>query len=484
MMTIDISKFRDCHVLVVGDLMIDEYVWGEVDRISPEAPVQIVSVKNEEYTLGGAGNVVNNLAALGANVSVAGVIGTGRNGKLLMDMFENLGVDIGCIIQEPERPTTKKTRVIAANQHVLRIDRETERELSEQGFENLTGAIEVRIPFVDVVLISDYGKGIITSTLLSRLTSTSKQHGKVTIADPKGLDFVKYSGVTLLTPNKKEAGLAAGIEIMDEATLYEAGTGILETAGIEKLLITCGKEGMVFFEKNHTPHKISAEAKQVYDVSGAGDTVISVLGLAVASGASFIDGANLANTAAGIVVGKVGTATVSVKELETALNPYSNEAVLKHKWLSELPSLVLDLKKKGSRIVLTNGCFDILHGGHIMLFSASKELGDVLIVAIDDDDSVRNLKGPGRPVLSARERVRVLSALDSIDYVLVFSTDELYKIIEMIRPDVLTKGSNYTSEAVIGRELVEKLDGRVVLIPVTEDISSTRIIDNIRKNSV
>ncbi len=476
----DISKFDRCNILVVGDLMVDEYLWGDVERISPEAPVQVVSIKDEDYSLGGSGNVVNNIVALGAKVSAVGVIGTGRDGQFLLNKLNELGVDIAGIFQDSDRPTTRKTRIIASSQHVLRIDRETKESISEPTFEAIAKFMEDKIPDVDVVLISDYGKGLITEALLARLIAAAQKHKKITIADPKGLDFSKYSGVSLITPNKKEAALASGIEVVDEETLLEAGNKILQRVGIDKLLITCGKDGMVLFDRNKAPYKIRAETRQVYDVSGAGDTVLAVIGLAVASGISFEDGAVLANTAAGIVVEKVGTATVSRQELASALK--HDDISLKHKDLSELPFLIQDLKKKGKRLVMTNGCFDLLHAGHIMLFSASKQLGDVLIVAIDDDDSVKDLKGPGRPVISARERVRIISALDTVDYVVVFSSQELSKLIEIIRPDVLTKGSNYTSEEVFGRELVEQLGGRVVLIPVTEEISSTRIIDNIRNS--
>jgi len=476
----DISKFDRCNILVVGDLMVDEYLWGEVERISPEAPVQVVTIKEEDFSLGGSGNVVNSVVALGAKVSAVGVIGTGTDGQLLLNKLNELGVDIAGIFQDSNRPTTRKTRIIASNQHVLRIDRETKESISEPAFEAIAKYLEDKIPDVDVVLISDYGKGLITEALMARLIAAAQKHKKITIADPKGLDFSKYSGVSLITPNKKEAALASGIEVVDEKTLIEAGNKILQRVGIDKLLITCGKDGMVLFDRNKAPYKIRAETRQVYDVSGAGDTVLAVFGLAVASGISFEDGAVLANTSAGIVVGKVGTATVSRQELSSALK--HDDISLKHKDLSELPILIQDMKKKGKRLVMTNGCFDLLHAGHIMLFSASKKLGDVLIVAIDDDDSVRDLKGKGRPVISARERVRVISALDTVDYVVVFSSQELSKLIEIIRPDVLTKGSNYTSEEVFGRELVEQLGGRVVLIPVTEKISSTRIINNIRNS--
>lgn len=479
----NISNFNKCTVLVIGDLMLDEYVWGDVDRISPEAPVQIVSVNREDYTLGGAGNVVNNLAALGATVLTAGVIGDGTDGKRLLERFDTLGLDTSGIIQEAGRLTTRKTRIIAAHQHVLRIDRETKKDISEKTFETITEFTESKIPDADVILISDYGKGLITGPLLKRLVATAKAHGKLTVADPKGLDFSKYAGVSLLTPNKKEAALASGIEITDASDLLKAGNRILQNTGIENLLITCGKDGMALFERGKEPCQIKAEARQVYDVSGAGDTVASVLGLAVGLGLPYKEGAAIANTAAGIVVGKVGTATVSSKELVSALNPSFENSLVKHKTLSEIPELVRELKRKGKKIVLTNGCFDLLHAGHIILFSASKQLGDVLIVAIDDDHSVRELKGEGRPVISERERVRILSALDSVDYVSIFSSGELEKLIEIIRPDVLTKGSNYAAHEVFGHKIVEQFGGRVVLLPVAEGMSSTDIINTIKTGS-
>ena len=319
-----LPNFDKCNVLVVGDLMLDEYVWGDVDRISPEAPVQIVSVRREGYTLGGAGNVVHNLAALGANVLAAGVIGDGEDGRRLIGKFDELGLDTSGIIRETKRFTTRKTRIIAAHQHVLRIDRETRKEVSPQTLEQLTAFMENKISDIDAVLISDYGKGLISEVFLSKLIALAKKHGKITIADPKGLDFSRYSGVSLLTPNKKEAGLASGIEITDESGLLNAGKKILETAGLDNLLITCGKDGMILFYRDRSPHKIRAETRQVYDVSGAGDTVVAVIGLAVASGLSFEDGAALANIAAGIVVGKVGTATVSREELATLAGAYSD----------------------------------------------------------------------------------------------------------------------------------------------------------------
>ena len=479
-MDIDLAKFSHCKLLVVGDLMIDEYLWGDVERISAEAPVQVVSITHEEYNLGGSGNVVNNLVTLGAQVSAAGVVGAGADGNLVLEKFKQLGVDTRAVLPDSGRPTTRKTRVIAGHQHVLRIDRETKKDISPPVLKTLVKRANEIIPQVDVILVSDYGKGVITRSLLKPLIATARKHGKVIIADPKGLDFTKYAGVTIITPNKKEAGLAQGIEIIDESTLLEAGAGILESTGIDKVLITLGKDGMVLMENNKPPYKIKAEARQVYDVSGAGDTVIASLGLGLASGLPLETAVTLANTAAGLVVGKVGTATISQAELTNASTRWYDMSTLKQVELDDIGNLANNLKKQGKKIVLTNGCFDLLHAGHIMFFSAAKQRGDVLVVALDDDDSVTNLKGPGRPVIRARERIQIISALDVVDYVVIFSTGELKELIQTLRPDVLAKGSNYKTDEVYGHEIVEGLGGRVVLIPVNEDISSTRIINNIK----
>jgi len=462
-------------------LMIDEYVWGNVDRISPEAPVQVVAVSSEKYTLGGAGNVANNLVSLGAKVALLSVVGTGKDGKLLLNNLRDLGVDTRGIIQEKGRPTTKKTRIIAEHQQVLRIDRETKKEVSQITSAALLEQAEKIIPEADVILISDYGKGLVTRDLIAQLVKLADAHGKLSVADPKGRDFSKYAGVTVLTPNLKEASLASGIEINDDSSLAAAGAALLQQSGVAKLLITCGKEGMVFFEPGCRPHRISTHAREVYDVSGAGDTVVAVLGLGLAAGMPFKNSVGLANIAAGIVVGKVGTATVTRRELNRALKLAAEDTADKHKSLDELAEICKKLHADRKRIILTNGCFDLLHVGHIKLFSASRQLGDVLIVAIDDDDSVKRLKGPNRPVIGATERVGILSALNSVDYVTVFATNNLEKIIESVQPHVLTKGSNYASEKVQGRQVVEKYGGRVELIPITEDISTTKIINNIKR---
>jgi len=482
-MKIDMFRFDQCRILVIGDLMLDEYLWGRVERISPEAPVQVVSVVRDSITLGGAGNVVKNLVDLGAKVAVAGVIGAGSNGDVLLQMLRDQKVNTDGLIRDSARPTTRKTRVIGGHQHVLRIDRENSQDISEDHAARLLHFVQKRIQDHDLVLISDYGKGLFPVALLRQVIDVARHRKKTIIVDPKGLNFGKYAGATAITPNKREASLAAGIEIVNDDSLISAGQRLLHEIPVENLLITCGKEGMVLFERGEEPFRISAEVRQVFDVSGAGDTVLAVLGLGLASGGSFKEAAAMANIAAGIVVGKVGTATVSREELQRALEPAMAGLTTKQKTLSDLVPILERLRAQGKTIVMTNGCFDLLHVGHVRLLSASKKMGDVLIVAIDDDQSVRMLKGESRPVIGAQERLRIISALDAVDYVALFSTTELERVIEAIRPDILTKGSNYTNETVEGRELVEKFGGRVELIPITEPVSTSRIIDQIKQGT-
>lgn len=316
---LNIDRFKEIHALVIGDLMIDEYLWGRVDRISPEAPVPVVAIEAESQTLGGAGNVINNLRAMGAHVSAIGTAGTGKTGQIIFEKLAELGVETDGIVSEPDRPTTRKTRVIASNQQVLRIDKELKKQITSFTLEKLMAIIETKILQVDVIIISDYDKGLVTRELMARTVALAQKHGKLTLADPKALDFTKYAHVNVLTPNKKEAGLAVNMDIVTDQDLALAGAKIMDQAGLDRLLITCGKDGMVLFEKGLPPHTIASKARQVFDVSGAGDTVISLLGLGLASGASFHEAALVANAAAGIVVAKVGTATPSLLELRQAL---------------------------------------------------------------------------------------------------------------------------------------------------------------------
>lgn len=316
---INIDKFKELRVLVIGDLMLDEYLWGKVDRISPEAPVPVVAVEKKSHTLGGAGNVINNLSAMGAKVFAVGTVGAGPAGRDVLKKLEALSVDVTGVISEPDRPTTRKTRIIAASQQMLRIDREVRHRISAHTLETLTRIIASYIDKMDLVIISDYDKGLVTRELVACIVDIARKSGVMTLADPKSIDFSKYMGVTVLTPNKKEAAIAAGIKIQTPEEMEKAAAKIMALARLEKLLITCGKAGMVLYEAGKPAVSIASKARQVFDVSGAGDTVISLLGLGLASGATFKAAAGLANLAAGIVVAKVGTATASIEELKQCI---------------------------------------------------------------------------------------------------------------------------------------------------------------------
>ena len=316
---INIDDFKNVTALVIGDLMIDEYLWGSVDRISPEAPVPVVCVEKQSHTLGGAGNVINNLVAMEAKVLAIGTAGTGKAGQMIFEKLESLGIETDGIVSEPQRPTTRKTRVIASNQQVLRIDREIKRNINADTLERLVKIIKDKILQVNLIILSDYDKGLLTRELIGQTVKLAKKHKVMILADPKALNFSKYEQVSILTPNKKEAGLATNMDIKSEKDLFAAGYKIMDQVKLERLLITCGKDGMVLFEKGKEPFTIESKARQIFDVSGAGDTVISFLGLCLAIGATFKESAMVANAAAGIVVAKVGTATVSIDELRQAL---------------------------------------------------------------------------------------------------------------------------------------------------------------------
>ena len=316
---INVEDFENVKVLVIGDLMIDEYLWGSVDRVSPEAPVPVVCVEKESHALGGAGNVINNLVAMGAKVTAVGTAGTGKAGQMIFEKLEDLGIGTDGIISEPQRPTTRKTRVIASNQQVLRIDKEIKKDINAETLKKLVKIIDSKINDVDLIILSDYDKGLITNELVQQTVMLAHKYNVLTLADPKSLNFSKYEQVSILTPNKKEASLAANMDIKSDRDLFAAGHKIMDQVKLDRLLITCGKDGMVLFEKDKEPYTIESRARQVFDVSGAGDTVISLLGLGLAIGATFKESASIANAAAGIVVAKVGTATASIDELKKVL---------------------------------------------------------------------------------------------------------------------------------------------------------------------
>lgn len=476
------TRARNIKALVIGDLMLDEYLWGKAERISPEAPVQVVDVTREDLRLGGAGNVVNNLVALGCQVAVCSVIGGDENGTHLRHAFTGKGVELDGVFEDPLRRTSKKTRVIAANQQIVRIDRESKDEISAPLEEQIIGFLTARASQFDVILVSDYLKGVLTGKVLAAVCAIGKRHNIPVVVDPKGTDYRKYRGATILTPNRKEAEAASHMAIKDEAGLIKAADILLRDLDLDALLITRSEEGMSLFSRDGSAVHIPTVAREVYDVTGAGDTVLSVLSLGLACGLEMADAAKIANVAAGIAVAKLGTSTVSPEEIIAEVGHGHPDSDAKIKNLDALASIVAAEKKRGKRIVFTNGCFDLLHVGHVKYLQKARTLGDLLIVGLNSDASVRGLKGESRPLIGETERAHILAALDCVDYVVIFSDETPLRLIETLQPLVLVKGGDYTPEGVVGKEVVEAYGGRVELVTFVDGKSTTNIIEKIKRD--
>lgn len=477
-----LSKFKEQSILVIGDLMIDEYLWGGVERISPEAPVQVVDVKKEKYVLGGAGNVIKNISCLEAKkIYVSGVIDDKETGELILEKLKELNVIKEGLFKETNKISSKKIRVLSSenNQQLLRIDKETRKSISEETESKLIDFVKSNIDNFDAIIISDYMKGTLTKTVLSKIIKIANQKGKTTIVDPKGEEYRKYSNATILTPNRREASLASGIKITNKKTLQKAGEQILHDVNAKAVLITLGEEGVMIFEKNKPPLRLPARAKEVYDVTGAGDTIASVLSLGIATGLSFAESAEIANLAAGIVVGKVGVATAKKEEIISFYNKNKKYSYNKLKNKHDLKKNIEKERDGGKKIIFTNGCFDILHSGHITYLQEAEKLGGVLVVGLNSNNSVRRLKGKNRPIFNEKERASILSALSCIDYVCIFDEDTPLDLIKFLKPDILVKGKDYKKEEVVGWKAVEGYGGKVELIDLVEGKSTSKIIQRI-----
>ncbi len=477
-----LPDFANVQVLCVGDVMLDHFVYGSVERISPEAPIPVLKVSRETLMLGGAGNVVRNVAALGAHATLITVIGDDEPGLAISRLIKaESGLDASLIIV-PGRQTSVKVRHIAGNQQMLRTDRETAEPIPTEHEDRICAAFEGELASAHVVVLSDYAKGVLTPRVIKRICAAARAQGKLVIADPKHVDFDIYRGVHILTPNSKELAAAAGVPVSDDQSVERTATVMLQRTHLDALLVTRSERGMTLLEQGKPALHLATEAREVYDVSGAGDTVIAAFSVAIGAGLSLANAAELANTAAAIVVGKAGTAVVRASELAQALKADKlRGAEAKVTPLEAALDHVATRRARGLKTGFTNGCFDLIHPGHVSLLKQARASCDRLIVGLNTDASVKGLKGPGRPINSEMARAIVLAALESVDLVILFDDQTPIKLIQAIRPDALVKGADYTREQVVGGDFVTSYGGRIVLAELTPGQSTTSIVDRMAR---
>ncbi len=469
------GDWRETRVLVVGDVMLDRYIWGDVERISPEAPVPVVRLAHRSEQPGGAANVAMNIAGLGARVTLAGFVGQDEERGILEACLAKAGVGCGLTVV-PGHPTTSKLRILGGQQQILRLDVERTKGYPDDAYEGLLAGIRAAMAGARAVVLSDYAKGVLSEQVCREVIAEARRRAIPVLVDPKHRDFTRYHGATTICPNLQELSMATGLPARDTAPLLEAAARLLPQLGLEYLTVTLSEKGIAVVRPEST-RTFPAVARQVFDVSGAGDTVIATLALSLASGLPIEAAVPLANIAAGVVVSKVGTVPITRDELITSLMPeielQASEKVLP---LDRLVTRVHAWRSKGQRVVFTNGCFDLLHVGHITLMEDARRQGDRLIVAINSDASVSGLKGPTRPVVSEGDRGRVLAALAAVDAVVVFGEPTPMLLIEALRPDVIVKGGDYTEDTVVGAKEVRSWGGIVKIVPTVEGFSTTKLI--------
>ncbi len=477
-----VHRLRRARVLCVGDLMLDRFIYGSVERISPEAPIPVLKIEHEISMLGGAGNVLRNLAALGSGVRFVAAVGDDGVGVKVRQLLDEQETVEKVLAMEPGKQTTIKTRFIAGTQQMLRADRESSAAFSAQTLNKIRTAGLDAIRECGAVVLSDYGKGVLTTDVVEDLVRASASAGRPVIVDPKGVDYSRYRGAALVTPNRRELAQAAGMPTNTDGEIIAAAKSLMDGCGIGAVLCTRGRDGMTLVGGDGAITHFKAMAREVYDVSGAGDTVVATVAAALASGAGLTQAAALANVAAGIVVGKVGTAAAYAADLLRALR-HRDLSTAEAKVLALEPALDLIhlWRRKGRKIAFTNGCFDIVHPGHISLLTQARNTADRLVVGLNSDSSVTRLKGEGRPVQSEAARAAVLSSLELVDMVVIFDEDTPLDLIAAVRPDVLIKGADYKLETVVGADVVQEYGGKVVLAELEPGHSTSATIERIGK---
>lgn len=471
--------FSSASVVVIGDIILDRYFWGQAHRISPESPVPVVNVEKKTLNPGGAGNVAMNLKALGCPHTLLGIAGDDVNGKVLADILLQEGIRHH-LVTLPSHPTTTKTRIIAQGQQIVRLDEETTPTLADGFLQQMITTFEESLGEATGVILSDYGKGLVTPVLAEHVIQQCRARGIPLFIDPKGATWERYRNAFCITPNTAEFNLIEPVAAENENLLLEKAASVLTRFGFEYLLLTRGPKGMTLFHRQQPPVTIRTKAKTVFDVSGAGDTVIASLAAAHSAGESMKTAAEIANIAAGIVVGKRGTQPVGLLELQHALWESGVENMAKIVTRLQAVEKIAAWRSTGKKIVFTNGCFDILHIGHIKLLHAAAAQGDRLVVGLNSDRSVRQLKGNKRPIVPQDERAALLAAIKGVDLVVIFDEETPLDLIEKFEPDVLVKGGDYTLKTVVGHEIVERAGGKVVLVPLINGISTSNVIHSIQ----
>lgn len=473
-----LKRFAGLRLLVLGDVMLDEYLTGHVERTSPEAPVPVVRAEGETSSLGGAANVAHLARALGAEAQLFGVVGNDGAGQRFLAQCKAAGIDASHVLVADTRPTTRKLRVLAQHQHVLRVDWEEQRPIrSEMAAQVLERLRALERP--DAMVISDYAKGFLSPEVLKGAIERAREWEIPVLVDPKYADLTRYRGATVIKANLKEFEVALGHTIVDrlEEELAAGSAAILEATEAKVLVVTLGDKGLAVFPRDQEGFLVPTSMQDVYDVSGAGDSVITVLALSLAVDIPIEEAARLANEAAGVAVGKSGVAVVSPGELAARFVHGVHDKIISRE---ELESRLAWWRLQDQRIVFTNGCFDLLHVGHLHLLREAAREGDILLVAVNSDESVRRLKGKNRPLISSTERTALLAALDCVDAVVVFEEDTPRELLDEVRPDVLVKGADYAVDEVVGKNRIEKDGGKVVLIPLVPDRSTTDLVERIR----
>ena len=483
-----VTKLGTPKVLLAGDFMLDVYVYGDAERISPEAPVPVLKVTRTDYSCGGAGLVAANLCALGAIPLCVGVIGDDANGKKLKDLLAKMGADVSGLMTVTDRPTTTKQRLIGLAQHrhqqqLFRMDNESTEPLTEGQYGRLAKILETRIKQVDNICLQDYNKGVLADLFCKKVIKLAAKAHKRVLIDPSPIsDYSKYTGASVITPNRYETRMGVGFEIKTINDAARAAKEFVRKLKLEAIVITLDKEGAYLRSPGFDEH-IPTRPRVVYDVTGAGDTVLATLALTLAAGCDFKTAVQLSNIAGGIEVEKFGGATVSRDEIITEIVYLNRGGEGKVRSVDSLLAELAWRRKRNQKIVFTNGCFDVIHRGHIEYLKFCKERGDVVVVGLNSDSSVRAIKGPDRPVHNQIDRAAVLAALESVDYIMIFGESTPIDLIKKVRPDVLVKGQDWERKGVIGAEFVKSYGGKLALAPLVKGKSSTLIIEKIKSQT-